>query len=495
MVRRKVLRGKRPHTMNLFTSAALAAFSLMLISSCPGSSDTANPRLELFADNHILANLKGGVERVLQKPDPKEVVLVTDAPWEGTTCAYFSLFQDGSLYRMYYRAKDEGEGSAERTCMAISDDGITWEKPELGIHAYNGSRQNNIILMDDHAVHNFAAFKDTNPAAAEDERYKAIGQSRGPRLYVSPDGIHWRMKADKALVEHGTFDSQNILQWDSYRQEYRLYWRDNPIRQGGLSYRAISTATSKDLKTWDDMQFLRYTGQAEPIRWRKAVQLYTSAIQPYVREPRFFIGFPTQFLPGKEQTQPLFMISRDGFEFRRYDEPVIPLDAQENRDGNRSNFMAWGMLQLPGREDELSVYAAENYRNQGPVRLRRFAYRVDGFVALQAGDEEGEVVTRPLAFSGNTLYLNYKTKKNGYVKVELVTGTPYGGTDTTFEQSIYGFKPVDGFTAADCDTLTGDSISQQVSWRGDPHIPAALLQNTIKLRFLIKDASLYSIRF
>ena len=76
------------------------------------------------------------------------------------------------------------------------------------------------------------------------------------------------------------------------------------------------------------------------------------------------------------------MVSRDGQTFRRYAEAVIPPTAPEARDGNRSNYMAWGLVQLPGQRDEWSVYAKEAYYKGPGSRIRRFAYRADGLVAL-----------------------------------------------------------------------------------------------------------------
>ncbi|MBM4039455.1 MAG: hypothetical protein FJ290_13165 [Planctomycetes bacterium] len=43
------------------------------------------------------------------------------------------------------------------------------------------------------------------------------------------------------------------------------------------------------------------------------------------------------------------MSSRDGRTFHRWTEALIPLTAPEDRDGNRSNYMAWGLVQLPGK--------------------------------------------------------------------------------------------------------------------------------------------------
>ncbi|SVE55785.1 uncharacterized protein METZ01_LOCUS508639, partial [marine metagenome] len=60
-------------------------------------------RRELFVDGHLIANMSGGAKQHLHRPEAKEVVLTTDAPWEGNTSAYYSVFRDGEKFRMYYR--------------------------------------------------------------------------------------------------------------------------------------------------------------------------------------------------------------------------------------------------------------------------------------------------------------------------------------------------------------------------------------------------------
>jgi len=59
---------------------------------------------ELFVDGHLIATMTGGAKQFLHKPEPREVVFITDAPWEGNTSAYYTIFRDGDLFRMYYRA-------------------------------------------------------------------------------------------------------------------------------------------------------------------------------------------------------------------------------------------------------------------------------------------------------------------------------------------------------------------------------------------------------
>ncbi len=81
---------------------------IALLFGLPCVSMAAEPieiggRLELFVDGHAIDEISGDAKLHLHKPAAKEVVLVTDRPWEGNTSAYYTIFQDGDLYRMYYR--------------------------------------------------------------------------------------------------------------------------------------------------------------------------------------------------------------------------------------------------------------------------------------------------------------------------------------------------------------------------------------------------------
>ena len=114
-------------------------------------------RRELFIDDHLIDRLDGGTLR-LHAPQRREVVLETDAPWEGNMSGlYATVFRDGDVYRMYYRtghmdvAERAGGGQAAadamamRICYAESIDGLHWRKPELGLYEVEGSKANNIV--------------------------------------------------------------------------------------------------------------------------------------------------------------------------------------------------------------------------------------------------------------------------------------------------------------------------------------------------------------
>jgi hypothetical protein len=434
-------------------------------------------RLELFVDDYLIDKTSGDVEQVLHKPKPQEVVLVTDKPWEGNTCAYYTIFQDDDLYRMYYRGShfDEKTRKAahpEVTCYAESKDGIHWTKPNLGLFEFNGSKENNIV-WDGIGTHCFAAFKDANPNCDMDARYKAIarGRPRGKRgLYVfkSPDAIHWSLMHPEPVITEGAFDSQNLAFWDTHRGHYVDYHRNFREKR-----RDIMTATSQDFLTWTKPEYLVFPDAPKE-------HLYTNAIQQYDRAPHLLIGFPTRYLPSEaSRVEPVFMSSRDGLTFRRWTEAVIPESAPKDRRGNRSNYMTWGLLELPGNQRELSVYGTEAYYTGPDSRVRRFTYRVDGFVSLRAGKEGGQLLSKPFTFDGSKLVVNFATEENGEVRVALVDANG---------------KPLPGFSAQQCKPLVGDEIAGVVHWKGEGDL-SKLAGTAVRLRVEMRSADLYSIQF
>ncbi len=435
-------------------------------------------RLELFVDEFLVEKLGGEAALQVQCPEPQEVVLVTDRPWEGNTCAYFTIFRDGDLFRMYYRGSHADEKThkathREVTCYAESRDGVHWYRPKLGLFEFNGSKENNIV-WDGIGTHDFTPFRDTNPQCKPEARYKAIarGRPRGKKgLYVfrSPDGIHWSMIRKEPVITIGAFDSQNLAFWDSHAGVYREYHRT--FDQG---VRAIMTCTSKDFIHWTRPVLLKYPGAPKE-------HLYTNAILPYPRAPHILIGFPTRFLPKEgSRVEPTFMASRDGVVFRRWLKPVIPKDAPAERSGNRSNYMAWGLVQLPGDTRHYSVYATESYYTGKSSRLRRFTYRVDGFVALGAGRKGGTLLTKPIVFSGKRLILNFRTSPKGHVRAEL--------------QSVDG-TPLKQFELRNCQPLKGDSIEQPVVWNSTNSDLSALAGKPVRLLLEVVDAQIFSFRF
>ena len=174
----------------------------------PGTIDIGDRR-ELFVDR-LLLDRQDGVELRLHAPIPRDVVLVCDAPWEGSGCGYETLFRDGPIIRMYYIAADltnaDGTRMASRpdfVCYAESRDGLHWTKPELGLFEFQGSKRNNIVWSAP-SLDNFTPFKDANPDCRPGEQYKAVSSGTGGLwAYKSADGFHWAPLAGQADHHQG----------------------------------------------------------------------------------------------------------------------------------------------------------------------------------------------------------------------------------------------------------------------------------------------------
>ncbi|MDC0278890.1 hypothetical protein OAL43_01650 [bacterium] len=439
-------------------------------------------RREMFVDQTLIDSMDE-IELRVHQPQPREMVFVTDQPWEGNTCAYYTIFEDEDRYRMYYRGSHWDTLAKKAThpevvCYAESTDGIHWVKPKLGICEFDGSRDNNII-WDGVGTHNFTPFKDTNPNCAKESRYKALARGRSLRkgdtkskhglfAFRSADGIHWELMSNEPVITEGAFDSQNLAFYDQSAGVYRDYhrWFNEGVRD-------IMQCTSKDFLTWSDPKPLTYGDQRKE-------HLYTNAIRQYYRAPHLFIGFPTRYLPNQGQrVEPIFMSSRDGLHFSRFPQALITEDAPKDRQGNRSNYMTNGLLTLVGSRDEMSMYATEAYYTGPDSRVRRFVIRTDGFISAHAGSTTGYLLTKPILFSGDGLEINYQAAQNGSVRAEI--------------QTLDG-GPIAGFSFKDCPPMIGDSIAAPINWKSKKTLES-LSGKPIRLRFEIKNAEVYAFKF
>lgn len=484
-------------------------------------------RRELFVDDHLIQKLGEEATLRLHHPSPREIALVHDASWEGTGSGYHSIFKDGNRYRMYYKAWhiDTSSGKLETNrhplycCYAESDDGVIWKKPVLGLHEFEGSKENNISItsgqvgeLNVDAGHP-AIFKDANPNAPANALYKAILRSKTPNgllVFKSADGLSWSPLHDHPILHlKGAFDSQNLAFWDPIIGRYRAYWRtftegtitDDEWKPKGL--RAISTALSDDLDHWENLTDLTY--EDSPPQ-----QLYTNGVLPYYRAPHILLGFPTRYierenaapmkaLPDPENretrataslryghalSEGLFMASRDGSHFKRWNEAFLrPGPERPGTWHYGAHYLAWGLVEttsnLPGAPNEISLYATENYWHGKGSALRRYTLRLDGFASVHAPWNGGFLLTKPLIFNGERLELNFATSAAGSLRIEI--------------QNTDG-EPVPGFSIDDCPPYFGDSVSKTIVWNNSPEL-STLVGQPIQLRFELKDANLYSFRF
>jgi hypothetical protein len=493
-------------------------FSLATLATFAQSLDIGHDR-ELFVDRHLIDSMVG-TSLKLHHPHRENVAIPFNDEWDRDASGYATVITDGGLHRMYYRGgpgfarAGQREGDSSYVCYAESEDGINWVKPKLGLVEFNGSKDNNIIMLpspkDDPYNQSFSPFLDTREGVPADERYKAVGgqSPKGMYVMVSPDGIHWRKYHDDPVFTNGAFDSQNVAFWSESEQLYLLYFRvftgipeyGNPDQKWSIQgYRSISRTTSKDLINWSEP--VRMSFGNTPLE-----HLYTNHTRPYFRAPQIYITTPMRFVPGRrflsnedmeaqgvapgfiaikgpthdipnELSDTAFLTSRGGSRYdRTFMESFIRPGLDRGNWVSRNGVPATGYVQTGPAE--MSMYVGQNYV-QPTAHLARYSLRLDGFGSVSAPYEEGEMLTKPILVTGKHLVLNNSTSANGHIYVEV--------------QSTDG-EPIPGYTIKECKLIVGDSLERTVEWDTTSDL-SALKGQAVRLRFVMSDADIFSLQF
>ncbi len=460
---------------------------------------------ELFVDYYLTDDFDGTALK-LHHPTPADIAIKYDQPWEtdekGSDSFYTTVFQDGDIFRMYYR------GHITNVCYAESEDGINWYKPDLGMVSKKSFDKNNIVMEMTHS-RAFFTFLDNRSGVPESEKYKSnVERNRGAdrdgvNLYVSKDGIKFNQFGGApgiplSLPNH--FDSQNPMFWSETEQQYVIYGRYAVGKEGLLKQlsddkwddqeriRSTARATSPDFENWSEFVPMEYsdTDSITP-----SAHLYTNQTTPYFRANHIYISLPGRIFFEKikdpkviinkdfgDCSDGVFMTTRAGS--NRYDftfrESLLRPGIGDKNWTTRNNYPACGVIQTG--ETEMSIFVHRHYA-QTSAYLERMTLRLDGFASLNAGYDEGQMVTKTLDFTGNKLELNYSTSAAGRIRVEILDES---GT------------PLEGYGIDDCDDLIGDEISGYVSWRGATDL-SKISGRPVRVRFVMNDADIYSLRF
>ena len=487
-------------------------------------------RLELFVDS-FLVDRCDNVRSQLHHPVRQEVVLRTELPHEySNLSSYQCIIRHDGRYLMYYRGgkfRKGFPGTPDQKwvyCVAVSEDGIHWERPMLNLHpsGFNvvlDEEMASAVLTAADCVAHATVFRDDNPACPPDERVKLLLFKTLPPgevfVFVSRDGFdfHLRSRQPGRFKGKESLDSQNLAFYDAAIDAYRFFGRGwhipkdakDPSRDG---FRCIRSHQTKDFKSFTHSRDVVFDDGQPP-------ELYTNQIQPYFRAPHILLGFPMRYCdarsfgpgfhsrPGYElrryyatapetknarrvaavSTDTVLISSRDGVHFHR--QPGAFIAPGPLRSGSwfyHDTFTFAGFVQSPSAlgdaPDELSFFITENSKTERPNAFRRCTLRLDGFVSLDFPPEGGEVITKPLTFTGHHLVLNLETTACGFLEVSVLDakGYPLSGWENSYP-------------------LTGDDVNLTVLWKKHGSAMAALRGKPIRLRFHGAEASLYSFQF
>jgi hypothetical protein len=265
---------------------------------------------------------------------------------------------------------------------------------------------------------------------------------------------------EKAVIpeDWGAFDSQNVAFWSESEGMYVCYFRIIAPKVG----RSIGRSTSKD--------FLNWTEPVALVPNKPGEELYTNGTRPYFRAPHIYVALPTRYVAKRgSATDIAFMSSRGGDSYdRTFMESIIRPGPGKDGWGNRANYAALGIHQTGPWEMSIMLTGG-----------RRYTLRIDGFASVNAPFAGGELITKPLSFSGRELEINYSTSAGGQVRVEI--------------QDAKG-KALPGFTLADCVPIFGDEIKRIVKWKQGADV-GTLAGQPVRLRIAMEDADLFSLKF
>ncbi|MBQ1455298.1 MAG: hypothetical protein IIZ25_05565 [Thermoguttaceae bacterium] len=467
------------------------AFEAALRAQEAGEAVHIGSNRELLADPYLIGSLDGTAQK-LWPPRDEGPVLFLDRPWEGELSIYMTVLHVGSKYQLYYRGK--GTSQVDRSCYAESEDGVHWTRPDLGFVSWEGYTGTNILFEDDPNIcHNFAPFYDANPNCPPEQRYKALAgrADTGLFAFVSPDGIHWKKLQEGTVAKHQHYacDSQNVSFWSESEKKYLCYLRAWDGDWTG--FRTVIRLESDDFIHWGPEGGLRMTyGDTE------REHLYINQTAPYFRAPQLYIATAARLMEGKRVITPeeakacsvmpgeddscsdaVMMTTRGGSVYdRTFMESLVRPGLDPGDWVARTNYPVCGIVQTG--PDEMSLYV-ERFYNQPRVRIHRYSWKLDRIASVSAPYAGGEFRTKPLIFTGEDLFINANTSAAGTIQVEILDKTG---------------QPIPGYELDKSPVLTGNWIEKKIRWAEDKSA-APLAGQEVILRFVMKDADIYALRF
>ena len=144
-------------------------------------------------------------------------------------------------------------------CYATSEDGIVWDKPELGLVEFEGRTENNLVIRTVHGSGVLKEEREPDPA----KRYKILTSCgrKGLGVSFSPDGVRWTPPTLCPTINPYRVDGThyNVL-WVEELGEYVGFTRmrdpcDDGSREvmkrhGAWPPRQVGRTTSKDFVNW-----------------------------------------------------------------------------------------------------------------------------------------------------------------------------------------------------------------------------------------------------
>ncbi|MFN0051308.1 MAG: hypothetical protein ACKV0T_03905 [Planctomycetales bacterium] len=504
------------------------------------TSNHLDADLHLFLNRDELAvvdDVAVQINRPKKHPGP---VLIADRPWEGERAqAWGSVIvePDGRL-RMWYFAFNTQRKPEELDrggyAYAESRDGIHWDKPELGVVEFRGSKRNNLFytcapdgknLVDEELARRNIGL----PAISEEgnvigvvnnldgltvvrddddpdpmRRYKLIANMQDHRMWAyaypakypnvtkaderqaatiigqyldtSPDGIHWARQPRR--ISHGAGgDYMMVLRDDRNRR-----WWLNERSAKGTGGRNAALRVGTNFTNWSEPEIIFDNGPESEFgklfEWHGGMTPFNYGninLGLLERWPNVGLGAACELI-----WQP------EGGTWQRVAPGVPFLDV--GLEGDFDRLLAYPTHNAPIRlGDTLYIFytggGVKTNPQQGiPMSIGLATVRLDRFAGLGnwRSRRVGMVVTKPVTVTHPHLDVNVELLEATPLQVAIVAsdGTPLPGFN--FEESVMQYDSKNVYT--------------RVHWKDRADLSSQTGQS-IQLAFRVATAMLYSYRF
>jgi len=477
---------------------------------------------QLFLDDYCIEE-SSGLARTLHRPQKCGAVMVPDS--EGGQVALQSRNApqwnpEKRLWEWWHWGSWECEPygpylstSTALVHYATSEDGVRWDKPDLGLFEWRGSRANNVAVDPERGHRSLYHVSRDEADPDPGRRYKGLFSGKGcggRNAAVSADGFDWQGIEDTNIPSS---DESNFC-YDPFGEQYVAI-----VKRGTVWGRSMSLATSPDFQQWQDHGTVMH---ADQVDWDNRLprilkvagdprylspplideedyiaETYNMAVFPY---EGIYIGLVNLFNPAGAIPPPRMnhtglnqvelAVSRNLRNWRRLCDREVFLGV-EPWDGERYDTQQLLPAGPPVvRDDEIWVYYnACRFRGHKELYAEKYApyfrdlsalalakLRLDGFVSLDAADE-GELVTKSLSCDAQALWVNADAA-GGEVRAEVLDAST--------------MAPLPGLSLNDCAPITEDTIRGRVAWREECPIDRAAQGRPVRIRFRLRRASLYS---
>ncbi len=485
---------------------------------------------QLFLDDRLIADAQN-ISAVMTRPKQyaENPVIRADRPWEqGTYGGFtginlpprFALYdEEEKLFKIWYAAGlweqegQEGKKIIQPWCYAVSRDGYHWEKPNLGLVEFAGSRENNILLlMEDETF--WSVIK--TPHDSDPKRlYKAFGEiepkgrmeKHGACVAFSPDGIRWTSYEGNPVIKKGPdfADGSSILGWDCRINKYVAYLRaSRPSTRpmGKHLVRSVGYAASDDFIHWSPSQLMLVPNEKDRVDTE--YEMFSGSYDP---KTGFYLGL--MHMRQSTGFEAYLLSSRDGFRWTWIDRHRPLIGIEETEGGIHNGILPSGPIFHDGKvwlyyQESRSRFDDQNGEALYSQTANLAILPRDRYVGLIGGIHMGRLTTRALTFEGTTLMIDVEGAFPGQHDKR---GNPEAALVRVGLLNHRG-EPIRGFTLSDCQPIETSGF-QPVRWSGGSleTIPKEKawytkdihnwpdIQRRVQICFELCNAALYSFQF